>query len=117
MTGQCRGVASVVAAVTNVVAVFVVVVISFCIAISIFFVRVIIKKTGIVIHSRVAIMMDSRLNLGKGLCGGVVGVASVSCCIRKEPLLVLCSHLVLLFITEVGPSCLDCARRGCLVVG
>jgi hypothetical protein len=117
MTGQCRGVASVVAAVTDVVAVFVVVVISFCIAISIFFIRVIINKTGIVIHSRVAIMMDIRLNLGKGLCCGVVGDASVSCRVRKEPLLVLCSHLVLSFITEVGPSCLDCARRGCLVVG
>jgi hypothetical protein len=55
--------------------------------------------------------------LGKGLCCGVVGVASVSCHIRKELLLVLRSHWVLSFITEVGPSCLDCARRGCLVVG
>ena len=117
MTGWCRGVASVVAAVTDVVAMFVEVVISFCIAISIFFVRVIINKTGIVIHSRVAIMVDSRLNLGKGVCCGIVGGSSVSCRVREEPLLVLRSHLVLSFIAEVGPSCLDCARRGCLVVG
>ena len=117
MTGWCRGVASVVAAVTDVVAVFVVVVSSFCIAIIIFFVRVIANKTGIVIHSSVAIMIDSRQKLGKGLCHGVVGVSSVSCRVRKEPLLVLRSHLVLSLIAEVGPSCLDCARRGCLVVG
>ena len=77
MTGRCRGVASGVAAVTDVVAVFVVVVSSFCIAISIFFVRVIINKTGIVIRSRVAIMMDIVLELGKGLCCVIVGVASV----------------------------------------
>ena len=117
MTGRCRGVVSVVAAVTDVVAVCVVVVSSFCIAIIIFFVRVIAKKTGIVIHSRVAIMIDSRQKLGKGLCRGGVGVSSVSCRVRKEPLLVVCSHLVLSLIAEVGPGCLDCARRCCLVVG
>ena len=106
-----------VAAVTDVVAMFVVFIISFCIAISRFIIRVIGNKTGIVICSRVAIMMDIRLNMGKGSWCGVVGFASVDGYVRKGLLLVLHSHLVLSFFMEVGPSCLDCARRGCLVVG
>ena len=56
---------------------FVVVVISVCVAIIRFFIRVIINKTGIVIHSIGAIMMDIVLELGKGLCCVIVGVASV----------------------------------------
>ena len=117
MTGWCRCVASVVAAVTIVVAMFVVVVISVCVAIVRFFIRVIVNKTGIVICSRGAIMLDIRLDLGKGLCCAIVGVASVNGYIRNEPSLVLCSHVALSFIMEMGPSCLDCARRGCLVAG
>ena len=116
MTGLCRSVSSAVTVGTDIVARCVVVVVSFCITSIRFFIRVIINKTFVVIRSIVAIRMDVRLNLSKVLCGGAVCVACVSGCIGKELPLVLRSRLMLSFIMEVGPSCLDCVRRCCLVV-